>query len=172
MRELYGDFHVDGAVAALPADVRTEVAELTHGAWCMVSTSAAVKHELARRVGEGPLQLQRRVVERGTEKSLRGVWRFFLPRLSDPWLLKFSPLLYTKAFDRGALVVERILPGRADVVVRGWPNMPDFDCFGVAAAIETILTLARRERPKLTWVRRGDEIRFAAVWDQIVARAR
>jgi hypothetical protein len=169
MRELYGDAEVEGAIAALPPEVRSELAELTTGAWCKVSTSAAVKKELARRVGEGPLVLQRRVVQRGTEKSLHGVWRFFLSRLSDPWLIKFSPLVYSKAFDYGALVVERIVPGRADVVVRGWPEMPDFDCVGIAAAIESILTLARRERPKLTWTRRGGEVRFAAVWSQATA---
>ncbi len=166
MRELYGDGPVDASVAALPADTRREIAELTPGGWCKVGTSAAVKKELARRVGEGPLTLQRRVVERGTEKTLHGLWRFFLSRLSDPWLLKFSPLIYSKAFDYGSLVVEQIAPGRADVAVRGWPDMPDFDCVGIAAAIEAVLTLARRERPKLTWMRRGDEIRFVAVWNQ------
>ena len=44
--------------------------------------------------------------------------------------------------------------------------MPDFDCVGIAAAIETILTLAHRDRPRLTWMRRGEEIRFVAVWNQ------
>jgi hypothetical protein len=173
MRELYGDAQVDAAIEALPAEIQTELAELTPGGWCKVATSAAVKKELARRLGTGPLTLQRHVVERGTEKTLHGVWRFFLSRLSDPWLMKFSPLVYSKAFDYGSLVVERIAPGRADVVVRGWPEMPDFDCVGIAAAIESILTLARRDRPKLTWTRRGGEIHFAAVWSkQIVARAR
>ena len=57
--------------------------------------------------------------------------------------------------------------------MRGWPEMPDFDCWGIAAAIETILTLAHRDRPKLTWMRRGNEIRFVAVWNQeVVARDR
>jgi hypothetical protein len=173
MRELYGDHHVNGAIAALPSDARRELEELTQGAWCKVALSAAVKKELARRVGEGPLTLQRRVVEHGTERSLNGIWRFFLSRLSDPWLMKFSPLVYSKAFDYGALVVEQIVPGRADVVVRGWPDMPDFDCVGIAAAIEMILTLARRDRPKLTWMRRGGEVRFAAVWNQAaVAKAK
>ena len=168
MRELYGDAHVDGAIEALPVSVRQELAELASGGWCKVGTVTALKKELARRAGEGTLSLQRRVVARGTEKSLHGIWRFFLSRLSDPWLLKFSPLIYSKAFDYGALVVERIDPGRADVVVRGWPEMPDLDCVGIATAVETVLTLARRERPKLTWIRRGEEVRFVAVWNQPV----
>lgn len=166
MRELYSDVHVDGAIGALPEDVRRELAELTTGSWCKVATVATLKKELARRVGEGPLMLQRKVVERGTSKSLHGVWRFFLARLSDPWLMKFSPLVYSKAFDSGALVVERIELGRADVFVEGWPEIPDFDCVGIAAAIETILSLARRDRPKLTWTRRGETVRFAAVWSR------
>jgi hypothetical protein len=173
MRELYGDTRVDETIASLPEETRSEISELTAGGWCKVATAAAVKKDLARRVGEGPLSLQRRVVERGTEKTLRGVWRFFLSRLSDQWLLKFSPLVYSKAFDYGCLVVEQIVPGRADVAVRGWPHMPDFDCVGIAAAIEAILTLAHRDRPKLTWMRRGEEIRFVAVWNQETAtRAR
>lgn len=173
VRELYGDADVNAAIEALPPEIKTEIAELTTGGWCKVATSAALKKELARRLGTGALALQRRVVERGTEKSLHGAWRFFLSRLSDPWLMKFSPLVYSKAFDYGSLVVERIAPGRADVVVRGWPEMPDFDCVGIAAAIETILTLARRDRPKLTWTRWSGEIHFAAVWGkEAVARAR
>jgi hypothetical protein len=173
MRELYGDARVDEAIASLSEDVRTEVKELTPGAWCRVATSAALKHEVARRVGEGPLALQRQVVARGTERTFHGFWRFFLTRLSDPWLLKFSPLVYSKAFDYGEAVLERIGPGRADITVRGWPEMPDFDAWGIAAAIEAILTLAHRERPKLTWMRRGDEIRFVAIWErEVVARAR
>jgi hypothetical protein len=171
MRELYGDAPVDEAIAALPETERREVAEMVYGGWCNVATVTALKTELARRVGEGPLTLQRRVVARGTEKTLHGLWRFFLSRLSDPWLMKFSPLIYSKAFDRGVLVVERIAAGRADVVVQGWPQMPDLDCVGLAAAIETVLTLARRDRPRLTWMRRGAEVRFAAVWTRAGVRA-
>jgi hypothetical protein len=42
----------------------------------------------------------------------------------------------------------------------------------IAAAIETVLTLARRTRPKLTWMRRAGEVRFAAVWSSVEANAR
>ena len=172
MRDLYGSAQVDAAIASVSEDVRRELESLTPNGWCLASTASALKHELARRVGEGALSLQRRVVERGTEKTLHGAWRFFLSRLSDPWLMKFSPLIYSKAFDCGSLAVERILAGRAEIVVRGWPDMPDFDCFGLAAGIETILALARRERPKVTWMRRGDEIRFVAIWDLASGKAR
>jgi hypothetical protein len=165
MRELYGDDALTRTMAALDREVQHELGELTSGGWVRVSTSAALKKELARHVGDGPLNLQRRVVARATERTFRGIWRFFLPRLSDSWLLKFSPMVYAKTFDCGALSVERIDPGRAEVLLRGWPGIPDFDCVGIAAGIETVLALARRERPKLAWVRRDDgAVRFTGTW--------
>jgi hypothetical protein len=166
MRELYGDARVNETIAALPESVRRELAELAPSGWCSVSTVTALKTELARRIGDGPLALQRRVVARGMERTLNGFWRFFLARLSDPWILKFAPLVYSKSFDRGSLVVERIDAGRAEIVVRGWADMPEFDCVGLASGIETFLTLAHRARPKLTWMRRGAEVRFVAMWNQ------
>ncbi len=113
MRELYGNTRVDEAIAALPEAVRRELAELVPGGWCNVSSVTAMKSELARRIGDGPLALQRRVVARGMERTLNGFWRFFLARLSDPWILKFAPLVYSKSFDRGSLVVEKIDAGQS-----------------------------------------------------------
>src|SRR6185437_109753 len=98
---------------------RTEIGDLAHGGWCRASSAATIKSDIARRLGQGPLALQRRVVELGVERTLNGVWRFFLARLSDGWILKFAPLVYSKSFDRGALTVERIDAGRAQLVVRG-----------------------------------------------------
>jgi hypothetical protein len=164
MRELYGDDALVRTRAELPSEVVREIDELTPGGWCRVSTSAALKKELARHVGDGPLNLQRRVVARATERSLNGIWRFFLPRLSDTWLLRYSPLIYSKAFDCGALIVERIDPGRVEELLDGWPSVPDFDCVGIAAGIETVLALARRERPKMTWARRDRGVRFTGTW--------
>src|SRR5207248_7618095 len=68
MRELYGDYQVSTAIATLDPSARAEVDELTAGGWCRVSVAAALKKELARRTGEGPLTLQRKVVTRATER--------------------------------------------------------------------------------------------------------
>lgn len=164
MRSLYGDLQVDAAIDALSPAQRDELRTLTVLSWCTVATLNAAKYELARRAGVDPIAMQRKVVHTATERTLTTVWRFFIRQLSDDALLKRTPLLYSRTFNRGELTLVRTSSGTAEFSLHGWRDMHDFDCCGLATGIESVLTLSGRKNVHVTWARPAGEIKFTATW--------
>lgn len=164
LTERYGKPQVDAALAALDAKDREEIDGLLAMTWCRADLAMRFKNELSRVVGTPPLELQRFVSSAGIERTVKGVWRFLLKQLWDDALMRRVPTLYSRTFNRGKLRAEEVTNTGTRLVLTGWPNIPDYDAYGLAYGMESILSLAGRQHARVTWKRSGEEVLFTAMW--------
>lgn len=164
MRKTYGESAVSRALAKLEPDVRREIDELLAGGWCSIRGAYELKAAIAAEVSEDVLVLQRRVAKLGIEQTLTTLWRFFLRQLSDEMIVKRTPIVYARTFDRGSLELVRIGKRECDFELRGWAHIPEFDLVGLMAGIETVLELAGRKAVRVGASRRSPVVDIHATW--------
>jgi hypothetical protein len=164
IKEQHGEAIVVEAVASLPGDVRREIDELLPGRWCSIETPRLMKEAIADRLGEPLLSFHRRTVRLGVERTLNTFWRFFMRQLSDEHLVRRTPILYSRTFDRGELRFISFSERQALLELHGWPNIPAFDLVGLASGIEAVLSLAGRIEPHVATSRRGVVVHFLCEW--------
>jgi hypothetical protein len=164
MRELYGDEAFMRAMRSLPPQVCAEFESAVPVGWYSVHGFAALKTAVARVVGEDPILLQHRVVKIGVVRTVNFVWRMMMRHATDDMLIRRTPLLYSRTFDRGEAAARIVGPGRAEVVVRGWQQIPEFDIEGLSAGIAAVLGLARRVDAHVHWERQLGGVIFRAWW--------
>ena len=164
IKDLHGETVVVEAFASLPAGVRQELDELLPGRWLSIGAVRMMKQAIADRLGEPLLTFQRRTVRLGVERTLNTFWRFFMRHLSDDHLIRRTPVLYSRTFDRGELRFISMADRQALLELHGWPNMPDFDVAGLCGGIEAVLALAGRVEPLVTTSRRGVVVHFVLEW--------
>jgi hypothetical protein len=164
IKDLHGEALVVEAVATLPASVRQELDELMPGGWCSTDAVRLMKQAIADRLGEPLLAFQRRSTRLGVERTLNTFWRFFMRHLSDDHLVRRTPILYSRTFDRGELRFVSVADREALLELHGWPTIPEFNIVGLSAGIEAVLALAGRVEPHVTTSRRGVVVHFLCEW--------
>jgi hypothetical protein len=164
IKEVHGETIVVEAVASLPAGVRQELDELLPGRWLSIDAVRMMKQAIADRLGEPLLSFQRRTVRLGVERTLNTFWRFFMRYLSDDHLIRRTPVLYSRTFDRGELRFVSVAEREAVLELHGWPAIPEFDLVGLCAGIEAVLALAGRVEPHVATSRRGVVVHFLCEW--------
>ena len=163
MVDLLGPETMARVVASLSPAMREEYLGLLPVSWCSTDTSRAVLYAAAAAANELPRDFQRKVVRLGLERTVRTMWRPFMRVVTDEALLKRTPLLYAKTFDRGELAVV-FGASRADFYLTGWPAIPVTEADGLAAGIEMVLDLFGRKETTVTWDRIADGAHFEATW--------
>jgi hypothetical protein len=166
LNEIYGAPVVEKARGLIPTAHRAELELLLRGSWCSTAAAASLKNAIADLVGVKPLELQRRVVKLAIERTLNTLWRFLMRQLSDQQLARRAPILYSKSFNRGQLEFKGWRPGGAELELKGWPQMPEYDLVGLMTAIETVFVLAGRKDPRCAYTRRSDAILLEATWQK------
>lgn len=164
LREVYGDDTYARAMKSLPPAVRDEFEAAIPVGWYSVHAFAALKTAVARAAGEEPLALQRKVVKIGTVRTVNFVWRLVMRHATDDMLIRRTPLLYSRSFDRGKAIARSVGGGRAEIEVHGWQQIPDFDAEGLAAGIEAVLEIAQRHDAHVRWERQLGGVIFRAAW--------
>jgi hypothetical protein len=148
----------------MPEAQRHEIVELLAIGWIPTATAQRFKDGVAELVGLTSTELQIRVVRMATDKTINVFWRLLLRNLSDEALVKRTPVLYSRTFDRGELVSRSLERGRALFELSGWPGMPDYDALGLATGITRVLEHSGRKDATVTWTRRADQVVFEARW--------
>lgn len=165
MEELAGPDAMRAALQALPEDRRAQLEHVMPVSWLDSDLSNDYIAAVAREIGRRPEDFQVEVVRRGVERTLNTLWRIILKFTSDAALVKRTPLLYSKTYDVGELTSRIDQPGRADVELRGWPEVPRMDLVGLATGIETVLRCAGRKDVSVRWERRPFGAAFIATWN-------
>jgi len=164
MEETFGAAVVARAVEGLEPDTRREYEAVLPVSWCSVDTANAVIRAVARELGRTPSDLQRQVARLGVERTLSTVWRLLLRVTSDDALVRRTPVIYGKTYDRGEFTSRIVAPGRAELTLAGWPAMPELDMESLGVAVETVLELAGRRAVRVTWERRSSGAFYVATW--------
>jgi hypothetical protein len=171
VKDVHGEAVVAEAIASLPAGMRQELDEMMPGRWCSIETVRVMKSAIAERLGEPALSFQRRIVRLGVERTLNTFWRFFMRQLSDDHLVRRTPILYSRTFDRGELRFVSVADRQALLELHGWPTIPEYDVVGLSAGIEAVLALAGRVEPHVGTSRRGVVVHFLCEWKARQKRA-
>ncbi|MEM6958163.1 MAG: hypothetical protein AAF645_20945 [Myxococcota bacterium] len=160
----YGPQTLEAGLRSLDAEDQEHLAGMVSLSWVPVGSVQRYKAAVAERLSMHPDQLQREAVRASIGAMLNTVWRVLLRTVSDSALIKRTPILYGKTFDRGRLSTEAIGSGYASIVLEGWPGIPEYDCLGLATGIEAVLQYAGRHDARLTWKRTSTQVRFTARW--------
>jgi len=162
--ELCGPARFEKVLLRLDREARREYDEITPVAWPRVSTAEAVVRAAAAELGRDSVELHEHLARTGVEKALTTLWRLLLRFTSDEALVARTPRIYARALDRGELVPRITGPGRAEIRILGWPDIPEFSSRGVRIAIETVLRLAGRVDVRITEELHRDGRVFLASW--------
>ena len=160
----FGREIIDEARDALDDADRRIIDELMPISWLPVDTVERFKGHIARRLGRDPFEFNRHVVHESLGRTITSVWRVLARSLWDAAIVKRTPILYSKTFDRGSLTLVEMDNGRARLVLDGWPSAPDYDCVGLAAGIEAFLQYTGRGNTTVRWHRDGQQVVFEARW--------
>lgn len=164
IRKTHGSAPVKAALESLSTQDRQAIDDALPISWLDVPTVTKFKSAIAAELGEEPIQFNRRLVRASIGETITRVWRVLLRQLWDGAVIKRTPIIYSKAFDRGRLKLSVLEAGRAEFVLTGWPDMPEFDCAGLAAAAEALLEYAGRGKTRVRWRREAPLVIFEATW--------
>lgn len=152
------------ALARLPPDERAEYDAMTEDAWCRSETVARVVREVAREAGVDARVVAEESVDFAVRATVGKLWRMLLSVTGDLTLLQRTPMFYARSYDRGALSGDRIAPGRAALVLEGWPDVPELHAVGIATGVRAVLELAGRADVRVAWRTDGEVTRFDVTW--------
>ena len=148
----------------LPRDVREEYEELRDDAWCRSDTVERAILEVARAAAVDARELTASTVRVAIVGTVGKLWHALLVMTSDDSLINRTPMFYARSYDRGSLTAHRIAPGRAELVLEGWPEVPELHMVGIAEAVRAVLELAGRADVSAAARRDEDRARFDVTW--------
>ncbi|MFK7990544.1 MAG: hypothetical protein AB8I08_31270 [Sandaracinaceae bacterium] len=160
----YGADVIESALARLTPAQADEVRGTVSVSWLNVTTVTAFKTAVAEELGQDPLDFQREVVRAALGDTISTMWRALLSKLWDSAIVKRTPLLYSKTFDRGEMTLSEIEGTTATFVLTGWPDIPEYDCVGLSTGIEALLDYAGRKPATVRWSREAGKVLFCATW--------
>lgn len=164
LEQLCGADRFARVLSRLAPDVRREYEEITPMSWPKVAVAEAAVRAAAEELDRDPARLHEEISRASVERTLTTLWRLLLRFTSDEALVARTPRIYARALNRGELVSRVVAPGRAEIRVAGWPDIPEFSLRGVRIAIESVLRLAGRDDVRVVDSRGPDGPIFVATW--------
>jgi hypothetical protein len=162
--EEFGADLVKRAKESLPTEMQNALSEVLAISWIDVTAFMELKNAIARELGRDPLEFQRWLVRHAIGRTIGKFWRALLARVWDAAIVKRAPILYSKSFDVGHATVVSFDDGHAELVVTGWPDMPEYDAIGLAAGIEALLEYSGRPAAHVKHARSAEKISFFITW--------
>lgn len=165
MRELCGAERFDTAVAQqFSRALQREYAEITPVSWPRIELAERAMQLGGALLGRDPIELQEQVGRIAHERTLTTLWRLLLRFTTDDALISRTPRIYKRALNRGEFVPRVVAPGRAEVKVIGFPDIPRFSVRGIRIGMESVLRLSGREDVKVAITSGSEGPVFIATW--------
>jgi hypothetical protein len=92
------------------------------------------------------------------------MWRVLLNLVSDDALVSRAGMIYGRTRSVGSTTGSMVGPGRAEMILVGWPGVPDRYARNFALGMEGILLASNRADAKVRWERTTDGAKFTATW--------
>ena len=164
LEEIIGAEALESARAALNPLQKEQLASATAVTWIPMTTSLALFEAAAKLSGRDADPLLDEVVRRTATRLMRGVWRMLLRLTSDDALVKRTPALYARGRNVGQLSARLLEPGRAEILLTGWPDVSDRQLRMISVSNAVILELAGRRGMQQTYARTRGGARFELHW--------
>lgn len=156
--EQFGKEAHDRCLAAMSVEGGAELAALMPMTWCSLATTTEYWNELGRATNQDVRVIHRRLTRLGLERTFSTFWRILARLTTMEALVKRAAVIFGKAYDRGAMAAQLTGPGCVEVVVTGWPDMPDLEIDALTSAIEALGHLSGRSKIAVKWQRRSGAI--------------
>ncbi len=110
-------------------------------------------------------QLHTEIASEVVGRTVTSIWKAILRVANDDMLMSRAPAIFKRAYQQGAVTINRSSPGMAELKVAAWPDISEFALRGMRVGIESTLRAAGRKNPRgaATRTRDGALIRFD--WD-------
>jgi hypothetical protein len=164
VRELAGSTVVSAALDRVPPDVRAEFECVTSVGWVRIATFEQVFTEIARELGRTVAELHTEVARISIERTMRTVWRMLLRLTTDNALISRTPVIFSRSYNRGKLDARIPEPGRGEITLSDWPDVPAWPVRATRIGVETVLRLAGRKDVRVASEPRPDGAFFLATW--------
>lgn len=162
--ELVGPSALEAAFSALsPAD-REAIENGTTLSYIPIRAAEAMYKAIGQASGRDYVHLHETVSRMAVDRALKTIWRLLLRFTSDEALVARTPVIFTKAFPQGVLSPRIVGPGRAEIRVQSWPQMPEYAIRGTRIAVESVLRLAGRSNVKITAEPTLDGVIYHTSW--------
>jgi hypothetical protein len=155
---------LERAIASLSESDRVALEEVTVLTFVPISTAEALFAAAGREVGRDVPSLHEQVSRTSLEQNLKTIWRLLLRFTSDEALIARTPVIFSKAFPQGLIRPRIVSPGRAEIRVEQWPDMPEYAVRGTRVAVETVLRIAGRSSVRMSSERTVDGVVYVATW--------
>ncbi len=155
---------VSRARATLAPDVREALTSVRAIAWVPLESVEALTDAVATALGRQPERFHDEIMRRSVDDAFGSIYRFVLTLASDDWLVARTPQIFRRTREIGDLVSEIHAPGRARLVLTGWPRMRDRYARQVAIGVERLLTLTGRREVRIAHSLTPDGATFDATW--------
>lgn len=162
--ELVGAEVVERALTRLPAAEREIYEGLTPMTWVDCDIVEHVYEAIALEARRDVARLQEEVMRLGVNRTVHSLWRILLRFTSDNALVTRTPLFYRKVFDKGEMVSKVVDRGRAEIELRGFPEISDFHLRGLLVGIQCVIEAAGRRNVKMVPRRTREGATVVATW--------
>lgn len=162
--ELVGKEVVERGLSAVAPAIRAQVAGAIPGQWVPLVSAEEAFLGIAAAANRDWPTLHAELARHTVERAYRTIWRMLLRLTSDSALVSRTPVIYAKSYNRGRLAATITFPGRGEVELLDWPDVPDWPIRGTAAGLETALRIAGRRNVRVESSRTRTGASFHVTW--------
>lgn len=162
--ELVGAEVVGRALDRLSAEHRTRYQTATAVEWMPIDVMEEAFSAIAGELETDVASLHERVATVSIERTFRTVWRMLLRLTTDKALVSRTPSVFARSYNRGRLVAEIPRPGRGEITLLDWPNVPPWPQRATRIGIATVLRLAGRNDVRVDLAPTATGARYVATW--------
>ncbi len=163
-RQVVGDEAVDEAFGSLSREQQQVLESAVPAAWIPFSVVDAYYDAIARSANRDLRPLFSEVVRLGVSQTLRSVWKILIRLTTDRALISRTPVIYRRGHSVGEIKTMIDAPGRATVVLTGWPGIPDLRRVGVAVGIQSVMDVAGRKNVTVRYDETDDGAVYHVRW--------
>jgi stage V sporulation protein SpoVS len=163
-RQVVGDGAVDQAFASLSSEHQQILESAVPAAWIPVAVIDVFYEAIARCAGQDLNSFYPEVVQLGITQALRSVWKVLMRLTTDRALLSRTPIIYARGHSVGRIQTTIDAPGKATVVLSGWPGVPELRRVGVGANIQAVMDVAGRKGVSVRYDRTVDGAVYHVRW--------
>lgn len=162
--ELLGRDVVERGLSRVSPALRARVAGAVPGEWVPLEAADETFRSIADVAERDWPTLHMQLARHTVERAYRTLWRMLLRVASDSALVSRTPVIFGKSYNRGRLVANVLFPGRGEVELLDWADVPDWPIRGTQAGIETGLRIAGRLNVRVESKRTRTGASFHVTW--------
>jgi hypothetical protein len=163
-RDALGRDVVERGLVRAPGEARALLEDALPGTWVPIDSVESVFASIAEAAGRDLPSLHVELARLSVERALKSFWRLLLRFTSDEALVTRTPVIFGKAYDRGRLIPNIPTPGRAEIQLVDWPDVPEWPIRGTRAGIEAVLRTAGRKDVRVDGSRTEVGATYLATW--------